>query len=100
LLTGYKIKKLRCKMKRTKLEEYAITNGLLCEITLQGGIAYCSLYKKDELYVRFFKAETLNGAIEKAINNHRGKKSDNRSKQEIQDEKTARMLRQRFSNRK
>jgi hypothetical protein len=87
-------------MKRTKLEEYVISNGLHCEINLDIDGANCSLFKDDDLYVRFYQAKTLNEAIEKAINAHReGFTDDKRSKQDIQNEKRTRMLHQKFSKR-
>jgi len=85
-------------MKRTQLEDYVITNGLHCEINLDIDGAYCSLFKKGDLYTRYFQGRTLNEAIEKAINAHReGFTDDKRSKQDIQNEKRTRMLHQKFS---
>ena len=87
-------------MKRTKLEEYVISNSLHCEINLDVDGAICSLFKDGDLYVRFYQAKTLNEAIEKAINAHREKFTDDkRSKQDIQNEKRTRMFHQKFSKR-
>ena len=58
-------------MKKTKLEEYLIANSLCCEIVIKDSVPSCSIFKQDQLYLRFHDGKNLNDAIEKAVNKHR-----------------------------
>jgi len=77
-------------MKKTKLENYVKSNGLRCEVTITIDHCSVSLFKDDQLYIRSFKASTLNEAIEKAVNNHRRNENAPSSRNEIQNKKRVR----------
>lgn len=84
-------------MKKTKIEEYAISNGLLCEITIGIDSVTASLFKEGQLYIKTFTSKTMNEAIEKAVNHHRGVNSASSRRTQVQDEKRVRDIHKRFS---
>lgn len=63
-------------MSDSKLEQFVKANDLVCEIHITKSGSMVSLQEKDSLYIRFFKSDKLNDAINKAVNHYRKEASN------------------------